>query len=220
MEIKDELQAKISQIDEQIEELEKELESLADERYEYEQELMKVERTEKTVALLNSIFEITDENTQSQRLFHNTATTPIIDKFANSDKRFLVFTRAFCLSPVWKHVSLVIAKSSLGINYDNNGLVLTDLKKAVGDTVSEYSYYFLHDSSRLFPLYRELITVAKKTPAKGEIVPFERVCLIGGQTYDDQTGFGSEYCGSDLVYEGKEYGETTKFVIIGVIVED
>lgn len=220
MKNKDELQAKISQIDDQIQKLKEKLENLADERYEYEQELIKVARAEKTAELLNSIFEITEGNAQFQRLYSDTATTPIIDQFANSDKRFLVFTWAFCLSPGWKHVSLVITKSGLGINYENNGLVLTDLKKAVGETVSEHSYFLLHDSSRLFPLYRELITVNKKAPAKGEIVPFERACLIGGQTFKDQTGFGSEYCGSNLVYKGKEYGETTKFVIIGVIVED
>ena len=220
MERKSELQARISEIDDQIKKLEAEIENLTSEQCKYEQELIKVERAERTTKLLNSIFEITEENTQFQQLNRYTATTPIMDKFAKSDKRFLVFKQAFYLSPAWKKVSLVITKSGLGINYDYNGLVLTDLKKAIGKTVFESSYDFLEDDSRLFPLYRELIAVGKKMPAKGEIVPFERVCLIGGQTYEDQTGFGSEYYGSDLVYEGKEYGETTKFCIIGVIVEN
>lgn len=217
---KDELQAKISQINDQIKKLKADIKSLENNRQKYEQEINKVETAEKTEELLNSIFEITKDNTQSERLSPTTRTTPIIDKFAKSDKQFLVFTRAFRLGIIWKQVSLVIVKSGLNINYDSNGLVLTDLKKAVGDIVYESSPNFLNEDSRLFPLYRELITVSKKMPAKGEIVPFEKVCLIGGQTYDDQTGFGSEYYGSDLVYQGKEYGETTKFSIIGVIVED
>ncbi len=220
MERKDELQARVSQIDDKIKELEAEIESLAIERRECEHEIKKVESAEKTAELLNSIFEITKENTQFHRLHHNTKTTPIIDQFANSDKRFLVFTRAFCLLPAYRRVSLVITKSGSGINYEYSGLVLTDLKKNVESWVSESSYSRLPENSRLFPLYRELGTVCKKVHAKGERVPFERVCLIGGQTYSNQTGFGSEYCGSDLVYAGREYGETTKFSMIGVIVDN
>lgn len=220
MERKDVLEAKILQIDDKIKELEAEIDSLAEERSEYEEEIIEVERAEKTAELLNSIFEITTENAQFQRLHHDTKTTPIIDQFANSDKRFLVFTRAFCLLPAYQRVSLVITKSGSGINYEYSGLVLTDLKKNVESWVSESSYSRLPENSRLFPLYRELGTVCKKAHAKGDIVPFERVCRIGGQTYGDQTGFGSEYCGSDLVYAGREYGETTKFSMIGVIVDN
>lgn len=217
---KDELQAKILQIDDQIEQVQAELERLTDERRECEQELIKVEKAENTEKLLNSIFEMTEENTRSECLYRDTATTPIIDQFVNSDKRFLVFQRAFCLSSAWKYVSLVIAKSRSGINYDNNGLVMTDLKKAVGKVVFESTFHYIRETSRLYPLYRELIAVDEKTLTKGEMVPFERACLIGGQTYGDQIGFGSEYWGPGLVLKGKEYGETTKFVIIGVIVEN
>lgn len=53
----------------------------------------------------------------------------------------------------------------------------------------------------------------------GKVVPFEKPCILGGQTNRNRIGYGWEYNGSDLVYEGTLYGETTKFLIIGVIIE-
>lgn len=96
---------------------------------------------------------------------------------------------------------------------------MTDLKKNIRAFISETSRSYLQTGSRLYPLYRELVAASKKDVNKGDIVPFERPCLIGGQTFSDQTGFGSEYYGGDLVYQGKEYGETTKFLMIGVIID-
>lgn len=46
-------------------------------------------------------------------------------------------------------------------------------------------------------------------------VPFE----IGGQTYKDQTGYGSYYEGDDCIYEGTYYGQTTSFYVVGIIVD-
>ena len=48
----------------------------------------------------------------------------------------------------------------------------------------------------------------------------ESSCHLGGQTFMNQTGYGSEYEGDMLVHEGTLYGEVTDFQIIGVIVEE
>lgn len=45
-------------------------------------------------------------------------------------------------------------------------------------------------------------------------------CHLGGQTFMNQTGYGSENEGDMLVHEGTLYGEVTDFQIIGVIVEE
>ena len=225
MESKAELQAKIDKIDARIGELQAEIKSLEQQRFELRQEIEKIDSDERTAQYLSSIFEVTPENTQYADLSPTTRTTPIIDRFAKSDKRFLVFSRVFRLN--FKSytsyngipVSLVVAKSKPGIHFKSNGLVMTDLKKASGSYVSELSGHLANERSRLHPLYQELARVGQKRPAMGEIVPFENVCLIGGQTFDDQTDFGTIYFGPDVVLEGKKYGETTSFAIIGVIVE-
>ncbi len=51
-------------------------------------------------------------------------------------------------------------------------------------------------------------------------MPFAKPCRLGGQTYGDQTGFGWEFRNGEVVREGKPYGDTTTFLIIGIIVED
>lgn len=118
MESKAELQEKIRQIEQQISELQAACDRLTAEQEKYEQKIAEIEKEENTTALLNSIFEITDENAQYECLYQDTRTTPIMDQFYHSDKRFLVFTQAFYLGALLSRVSLVIVKSRRDVNYD------------------------------------------------------------------------------------------------------
>lgn len=214
-----EIESAILTIKQKIIELETQLKSLNKERSDLEQELHQTIIAERTAETLRRIHEVSDENTMRMRLYADTRTTPIMDSFVSSEKEFLVFENAYTLSECGKRVSLVIVKSKQKVNCSDNGLTMTDLKKSVGEHVSENSLKYLRETVRTYPLFRELVSVDQKAPKTGARVAFKVPCLLGGQTYKDQVGFGSEYCGEELVYQGKNYGETTKFLIIGIIIE-
>lgn len=214
-----EIETAISTINHKISELEVQLEELNEERSDLEQELHQAIIAERTTETLRLIHEVSNENAMRVRLYEDTRTTPIMDEFVSSGKEFLVFENAYTLSKCGKRVSLVIVKSKQKVNCSDNGLTMTDLKKSVGVYVSENSLNYLGETARKYPLFRELVSVDLKAPKTGDTVAFTAPCLLGGQTFKDQTGFGSEYCGDELVYQGKNYGETTKFLIIGLIIE-
>jgi hypothetical protein len=130
-----------------------------------------------------------------------------MDEFYHSEREFLILERVFSISSNWIHLSLIITKSKRRVRYDYNGLTITNLKQVVGTVISENSIGYYPETSRKYPLYRELINIGKGKLNSGEKIPFQIPCLIGGQTFENQIGYGSEYCGEDLVYEGKKYGE-------------
>ena len=211
-----EFQGKIDAISAKIAALESEKEELEGQQYELEKQLWAIEKEEATATVLNQLFNVTSENSIRKRLFPDTRTTPIMDEFYNSDKQFLIFERMFTLCPAWEHISLVVTKGCFGINYRDSGLTMTDLKKAVGTYIDETTLHYRKTNDRKFPLYQELVIIGKKELHAGDEIPFQTPCVLGGQTFGDQTGFGAQYPGDD----GKEYGETTKFLIIGIIVEN
>ncbi len=200
----------------QITALEKELEILQNEHYSLLRELCKLETAEETKKFTRSITKINHENSIGVYLDRDTRTTPIIDSFVLSEKDFLVLRQMFRLEPSWKYVSLVIAKNKGNINFSYSGLTMTDLKKVAGNCVSRDYVSKMSESSRLYPLYSELLRVGKKVAIMDGPIRFEKPCILGGQTFNDQTGFGRIYCGEELVDKGKEYGSTTDFMIIGV----
>ena len=48
-----------------------------------------------------------------------------------------------------------------------------------------------------------------------QFLPFTKPIMIGAQTSKNRKGYGNQYCGEKLVYEGTKYGETTNFLIVG-----
>lgn len=213
------LTKEIKVLEGQIGELEVQADELRDRRYELDLELSRVSLAGDTIALLNGVYEVTADNSQVEKLDNSTKTIPIMSRFIKSGRRFLIFSNAFSLGKQLHKVSLVITRSCTRINYNFNGLVMTDLKNAVGIYLTDYNLKSKRPESRLYPLYSELVAIGKRELMKGQLIPFETPCMIGGQTYGDRTGFGWEYCGETLVRQGKEYGETTKFLIIGIRVE-
>lgn len=216
MDSKNIIKKHIEDVGSRISETEELLRSLKHEKRELEEELHEIERAEMTQNYLQSINLLSDDNSTRVRLSMQTRTTPIIDSFYTSDKKFLVFDKAFILFNGWKDISIVIAKAMAGINYKDNGMTMTDLKKCYGKYIRESSLENRSGDNRLYPLYEELIKISATPLKSGDVIPFSIPCMLRGQTYVDQTGFGSEYYGAKLVHKGKEYGETTKFFIIGV----
>ena len=79
---------------------------------------------------------------------------------------------------------------------------------------------YLRRPSFAAELFKELSRIPEGKIKEGARIPFTMPCHLGGQTFMNQTGYGSEYEGDMLVHEGTLYGEVTDFQIIGVIVEE
>lgn len=208
----------IEKINQEIEELNNQISALNDEKRELSAQLNYILKEPTTKHALKQVHEISKDNVIREFLFSDTKTTPIMNRFSWSDKKFLIFENVFTLDSTWNKVSLIIIKNRPGVYYKYTGLTMTDLKKRTGGYICTNSLDFIKETDRIFPLYKELVKINQCNPKKGDVIAFETPCLLGGQTFQDQTGFGSEYWGRTLLYQGKEYGETTKFLIIGVIV--
>ena len=170
--------------------------------------------------IAKAVTSVNKENSIKVRLYHDTRTTPIMDEFYHSDKDFLVFERAFTIGKNWTTVSLIVSKRiPINVSVLDNGMTMTDLKKYIGMVVTDSYFENMKETRRLYPLFKELIGVSKSTSESETRVGFECPVRLGGQTYDDQTGFGSEYHGSYEVIHGKQYGETTGFFVIGIMTD-
>lgn len=207
---KSELEKKIKMLQEQINSLKKDL-------METEEQYYDLVYTENTASYLESIYSVSPENSINEHLYSDTKTTPIMDSFYCSKKDFLIFKSLFFVDvdfpPYWQYVSIVVRKSPRSkIRLIDSGLTMTDLKKESGWATLKYC----SESRRVYPLIKEIVTAATKLSETNKIVPFEHIIRLGGQTYANQTGFGSEYNGEELVHQGTLYGETTGFYIIGI----
>lgn len=197
---------------------------LADKRSEYQ-------RAENTERLLKSGRNFTQDNSISTVLNSRTKTTPIVHSFVWSDKKYLILKYVFLLPPAIRHASLIVTKtpSSLAfdllreenrINYVSTSITISDLKSKSGlritqdilERVSEY------EKNKMYYLYKELIAIGKKNVSAGGYFPFTTPVEFGAQTFDDQRDFGWEYNGRSVVKVGKQYGETKKFLIIGIYI--
>ena len=196
--------------------LETQLGVLHSEKESLEIQIAELKKAEEASRLTKTVKNVNEANSMVVDLYESTKTTPIMELFSRSDKEFLVFRHMFRLAPSWKYVSLIVAKNKADVKYHQSGLTMTDLKKVSRMHVSRNLISSFPSDDRLYPLFLELVRVGKKVESQGGLIRFDRPCLLGGQTYNDQTGFGWEYCGEKLVHRGKEYGETTKFLIIGV----
>lgn len=150
---------------------------------------------------------MTEENTLSYHLFSYTKTTPIMDNFYNDkQKDFLVFRGVFY------NKDLVIIRGQNNVSAkDVPSLTMTELK----------TYNSKHCTpERMYPLLEEIKKYNNSKLKHGQRVQFDKPIPLGGQTYANQTGYGSIWnwsYGIGSCIEGTYYGEVTKFLIIGFI---
>lgn len=211
--------AEYEKIKQEKEKLEAEVETLEERISCLEDELSEKEKDTNTLSLLYKGFDINEDNSTCVRLHDSIRTTPIIDSFYFSDKDFLIFERQFSSMNVYSvYFSLVVVKNQYNIHSRGTSLTMTDLKKHTRTSIGSYSVSEIMQKSRLYPLYDEIFKISKQELKDETYIPFETPCVLKGQTYSDQTGYGKEYNGDSLVYE-KNYGDASRFLIIGVIVD-
>ena len=212
------MDSELQRITDRIDEVDKAIADLKEEREALDVTRKRYLKEKQIRDVLNQIFECSEENSMSVYLSRSTKTVKIMDEYTMSDIRFLIIKRHFFLfTDTVEIASLVIVKSNIPIVKANDVLTMTNLKAYHGSLISANS--LRNDKGRFRELFTELAKIQMKKHRKGELVPFERPCILGGQTNRNREGYGWEYNGPDLVYEGTLYGETTKFLIIGVIIE-
>ena len=205
------------EIENRIKEIGGEIKHLSEEADELQKKLKEIVNNENTESLLNEINDVNYNNSMTVRLYSDTRTTPIMDEFFNSDKKFLIFENIFTLDKKWTKISLVVTKGCKNVNVIDSQLTMTNLKSESGSTLGEYRLKTLSETSRFFPLVKEILTASTKITDKQTKAPFEIPIRLGGQTFANQTGYGSTYEGTYQVTQGTLYGDTTSFYIIGII---
>ena len=205
--------------EQRIQEIRKEVAALQDEEKELKKQVIEMSRSEDTRVYLEDIYHLSEEDAMRVRLSHNMKSTPVMEKFYHSDKRFLVFQKAFYSKTAalgWIDISLVVKIGTSKVDVIDDGLTMTNLKEACGAYLSTNVFT---EQDRLYSLVAEMLAAANKASETEKIIPFEHPVRLGGQTFKDQRGFGSEYNGRTLIKQGRQYGETTGFYIIGIVVE-
>lgn len=226
MKKKDDLLRELEQIEVQLATLREEIDKLEEkESYlqslqdQLENEIDAIAASEETQRILDSIHDITAENAMYISLDSDTKTTPVMEKFYQSNKSFLIFSKLFHLMGNSNSISLVVKKDHPDVNRHNSDLTMTNIKEVANTYITSSSTKYLKESSRRYHLYKELEKICQKSPQRGERIPFDLPCKLRGQTFKDQRGYGSRYCGEDLIHPGTEYGATTNFLIIGALIE-
>lgn len=196
------------------------------------EKIYEYQRAENTAKLLKSGYTLSEDNSITEQLCSNTRTTPIMDEFSNSEKQFLVLDSQFYIQhPSWEYlyipISLVVAKMPDGpnyigetnqVNYTGTRLTMSNLKSKARMHISSESLERIPDDDRAYELYQEIFSIKKRDISVGGYFPFNKPFELGGQTYEEQSGFGWEYSGRYLVREGRQYGETKKFLMIGIYI--
>lgn len=120
-----EIDARIAELEAQSDEYERQIKELEEKKSQVDEKISDLETQASTYRVLNSINDVTEENSMQVWLSKDTRTTPVMSKFCDSDKSFLtipefMYPRAFLL---------VVTKYHYGIQYIDSGMTMTDLKQ-------------------------------------------------------------------------------------------
>lgn len=162
----------------------------------------------------NIIYNVTEKNSYSAFLERGTKTTPIMDKLLDEKTNFLLLTI--------DHYSYVHIdnRGMIGIKYvvidqfvqnlicNDFDATITDIK--CNDTMLPRA---MHDDAERI-LKATYITQIHE----GVVFPFKVPYSFKAQNSTHQTGFGNYYEWGELVYEGTKYGDTSRYYVIGFIV--
>ena len=145
-----------AEAEQRIQEIRKEVAALQDEEKELKKQVIEMSRSEDTRVYLEDIYHLSEEDAMRVRLSHNMKSTPVMEKFYHSDKRFLVFQKAFYSKTAalgWIDISLVVKIGTSKVDVIDDGLTMTNLKKEITENSIHYTlygdYYFLEGILKL-----------------------------------------------------------------------
>ena len=239
----DDLEREIEKKNEEYRKLNSKLEKIGDTIYKLESKKEEVENQINSHLLQERFFEIDEGNTLFYRINKTTKTVDLLDRYEKSGKLFLVLTRAYAhlyarsrhvvevgCYDTRRHLSLVILPSHFLLE-DNKHIcisrncstysspTMTEIKMSCGRIIRHYTNYptrmeeLINTVKKAFEYDEELKTLERKT------YWLDCPISIGGQTSENRTGYGNEYRYGELLWEGTNYGETTRFYVVGFIIE-
>lgn len=183
MNTKDVINQKIADLDKLIENLRHQIDDAEKQQIELYQQLNNIQRQEIADSCVSCIYEVNTDNSMYAFLDARTKTTPIMDKFYYSKKKFLVF-RKFGITSNWKSLSLVVMRSPYQVIKTKDILTMTGLKKLSGAYISST---YLRRPSFAAELFKELSRIPEGKIKEGARIPFTMPCHLGGQTFMNQT---------------------------------
>ena len=111
-------------------------------------------------------------------------------------------------------ISLFIQRMPCDIEYIDSSLTFTAMKNELADR----SHYI--EKRKNFKVLNEVFTGIYKIkyPINEKVgidYFFDKPVKFNAQNSSNKSGYGSRYCGEDLIYEGTLYGETTDYMFVG-----
>ncbi len=177
-------------------------------KIQYKEEILKgflVEDFKTLITYMN------DNNTIRKKLSKQTKTTPIMDEFFHSQNILFLILELSLYSNNYKGIiNLIVTHSYRNIPCaEFEPPTMTELKTNGDKTINDIF------PIRMQPLINEIKKYNFNSLKYGDLVQFDKPFLLGGQTFDNQAGYGWEWEYGDCIYEGTLYGEVTNFFIIG-----
>ncbi len=198
---KDRIIQQIEALDSQIEEKQKEISELKIKQDEWRTKLQRLEVYEK-----RPLF----ERTLATYIFSDTKSVDLMDKFeAVNEDGFRVYDR-------------ILVQNHFGVGYVEGEYLFGHLiierlegRQSAGDiTMTDFKTGL---TSELQDYVKDQVSQRlRKYGTLPDELMFDIPFLLRAQNSSNRTGYGSEYNGYDLVYQGTLYGETFKYAFVGV----
>ena len=186
-----------------IEGSQKEIERKEEELKQYKEKLAALEEYHKLPI---------EERTLERYVSERTKTVSIMDEFERiTEEGFRKYDRMIIKSYFWVPevgiCHMILERMPRKQEYVGD-ITMTDFKKNNSDELCNYIYNEIKYQRK------------KKEYKKGDYVPFRKPYLLRAQNSKNRTGYGNEYNGYDMVYQGTLYGETTNYAFTGFILGD
>ena len=223
---------RIEEIDKQIKELEKSKKILEEEKEKILKEEKEEELSNNWKEIQNQVINISTKDCVCVSLARGTRTVPIFDSFMKSKKDYLLLESVFYYSyltktffgmgPKYTGISFIIKKIKKRIRViGNDDITISVIKENIDKDID----IIKHNEFRLKKLAVEILNcfqndfnnkILKNESLQETFYSFSKPILLGAQTSKNREGYGNIYNGEELIREGTKYGDTTKFLIVGV----
>lgn len=149
-----------------------------------------------------------EERTLEEYIFNTTSSVRLMDEFETlTEEGFKKYTR-LVIKNGFLNFRYKFIIERLGNRKARGDITITDFKKGYNADLIEYA-------NEQIALY-----LKGNVEKNGMEILFEEPYLLRAQNSSNRTGYGREYNGSDLVWQGTLYGETTEYAFVGVIKDE
>ncbi len=165
------------------------------------------------------------------------STVNVLDNYIKSKEQYFIISNGFNIfyNKVIYNIYFIISnKIPIGKEIVKTNITMTEFKKIYGsyfNTLEKYTDYKTNltniDRTNIPKLSAPVLdfielffnhfenNITKQYNNEEDIIFFDNPISINAQSSKNRIGYGNEYYGGTLIYEGTKYGETNEFPIIG-----